>query len=237
MQSLRNTLWRQQAISHTTKLRIYNAAFLAILLLYRPEMWPHTTNLSSRLYGFDIKGCQINAQCPLVRIYLWRNNTWCLMTQQYVSSSIKVPSCALSSSSSSLLRTRPLCAAAAPPWHGPRVSFCRVRLETASRCFAHSWIDVFSNDFHQLDINQDQAPFPGTANPADSMHDASRGTAHEIRWWRVTSLAHLRVTTAHLITHNSRTVCSGEKSHVRKFWNIEETEITTNEFYCNKYYF
>jgi len=45
-------LWRQQSISRTTKMRIYNAAVLSVLL-YSTETWPLTGTLSSRLDGFD----------------------------------------------------------------------------------------------------------------------------------------------------------------------------------------
>jgi len=38
MQALRKPLWRQQSISRTTKMRIYNAAALSVLL-YGAETW------------------------------------------------------------------------------------------------------------------------------------------------------------------------------------------------------
>jgi len=52
MQVLRKPLWRQQSISHTTKMRIYNAAVLSVLL-YGTETWLLTGTLSSRLDSFD----------------------------------------------------------------------------------------------------------------------------------------------------------------------------------------
>ena len=52
MQALRTPLWRQQSISRTTKMRMYNAAVLSVLL-YSAETWPLTGTLSSRLDGFD----------------------------------------------------------------------------------------------------------------------------------------------------------------------------------------
>jgi len=52
MQALRKPLWRQQSISRTTKMRIYNAAVLSVLL-YGEETWPLTGTLISRLDGFD----------------------------------------------------------------------------------------------------------------------------------------------------------------------------------------
>ena len=52
MQALRKPLWSQQSISRTTKMRIYNAAVLSVLL-YGAETWPLTGTLSSRLDGFD----------------------------------------------------------------------------------------------------------------------------------------------------------------------------------------
>jgi len=48
MQALRKQLWHQQSISRTTKMRIYNAAVLSVLL-YGAETWPLTGTLSSRL--------------------------------------------------------------------------------------------------------------------------------------------------------------------------------------------
>jgi len=52
MQALRKPLWCQQSILRTTKMRIYNAAVLSVLL-YGAETWPLTGTLSSRLDGFD----------------------------------------------------------------------------------------------------------------------------------------------------------------------------------------
>jgi len=52
MQALRKPLWCQQSISRTTKMRIYNAAVLSVLL-YGAETWPLTATLSSRLDVFD----------------------------------------------------------------------------------------------------------------------------------------------------------------------------------------
>jgi len=52
MQALHKPLWRQQSISRTTKMRMYNAAVLSVLL-YGAETWPRTGTLSSRLDGFD----------------------------------------------------------------------------------------------------------------------------------------------------------------------------------------
>jgi len=52
MQALCRPLWRQQSISRTTKMRIYSAAVLSVLL-YGAETWPLTGTLSSRLDGFD----------------------------------------------------------------------------------------------------------------------------------------------------------------------------------------
>jgi len=52
MQTLRKPLWRQQSISRTTRLRIYNAPVLSVLL-NDAETWPLTGTLSSRLDNFD----------------------------------------------------------------------------------------------------------------------------------------------------------------------------------------
>jgi len=52
MQALRKPLRRQQSISRTTKMRIYNAAVLSVLL-YGAETWQLTGTLSSRLDDFD----------------------------------------------------------------------------------------------------------------------------------------------------------------------------------------
>ena len=52
MQALRKLLWRQQSIARTTKMRIYNAEVLSVLL-YGAETWPLTGTLSSTLDGFD----------------------------------------------------------------------------------------------------------------------------------------------------------------------------------------
>jgi len=52
IQALHKPLWRRQSISRTTKMRIYNAAVLSVLL-YGAETWPLTGTLSFRLDGFD----------------------------------------------------------------------------------------------------------------------------------------------------------------------------------------
>jgi len=52
MQALRKPLWRQQSILSATKMRIYNAAVLSVLL-YGAETWQLTGTFSSRLEGFD----------------------------------------------------------------------------------------------------------------------------------------------------------------------------------------
>ena len=52
MSSLHKPLWSQRSISRRTKLRIYNAAVLSVLL-YGSETWPLTQMLTSRLNGFD----------------------------------------------------------------------------------------------------------------------------------------------------------------------------------------
>jgi len=51
-QALCKPLWRQLSISRTTKMRIYNAAVLSVLL-HGAETWPLTGTLSSRPDGFD----------------------------------------------------------------------------------------------------------------------------------------------------------------------------------------
>jgi len=58
MQALRKPLWRQQSISRTTKMRIYNAAVLSVLL-YCTETWLFTGTLSSRLDGFDSRALRL----------------------------------------------------------------------------------------------------------------------------------------------------------------------------------
>ena len=52
MQSLWRPLWRHRSISQRTKLRIYNASVISVLL-YGAETWPLNKTLADRLDGFD----------------------------------------------------------------------------------------------------------------------------------------------------------------------------------------
>ena len=54
MRSLRQPLWRQTSISLETKLRVYQASVLSVLL-YRSECWPISTTMCSRLSAFDMQ--------------------------------------------------------------------------------------------------------------------------------------------------------------------------------------
>ena len=53
MRSLRQPLWRHSSISLETKLRVYQASVLSVLL-YGSECWPISTSLCSRLSVFDM---------------------------------------------------------------------------------------------------------------------------------------------------------------------------------------
>ena len=52
MQGLRRPLWRHRNISRRTKMRIYNASVISVLL-YGAETWPMNKTLEARLDGFD----------------------------------------------------------------------------------------------------------------------------------------------------------------------------------------
>ena len=52
LQGLHKPLWRHRNISRKTKLRIYNASVLSVLL-YGAETWPLNKTLEARLDGFD----------------------------------------------------------------------------------------------------------------------------------------------------------------------------------------
>ena len=52
MKSLSRPLWKKNNISRRTKLRIYNASVVSILL-YGSETWPITKTLTARINGFD----------------------------------------------------------------------------------------------------------------------------------------------------------------------------------------
>ena len=52
MQSLWRPLWRHRHISRETKLRVYNASVISVLL-YGSETWPLNNTLAARLDGFD----------------------------------------------------------------------------------------------------------------------------------------------------------------------------------------
>ena len=54
MQSLSRLLWRHRHISRRTKIRVYNASVLSILL-YGSETWPINKTLESRIDGFDTR--------------------------------------------------------------------------------------------------------------------------------------------------------------------------------------
>ena len=54
MRSLRQPLWRHSSISLETKLRVYQASVLSVLL-YSCECWPISTSLCSRLRAFDMQ--------------------------------------------------------------------------------------------------------------------------------------------------------------------------------------
>ena len=53
MRSLRQPLWRHSSISLETKLRVYQASVLSVLL-YGSECWPISTSLCNRLSAFDM---------------------------------------------------------------------------------------------------------------------------------------------------------------------------------------
>ena len=52
MQGLRRPLWRHRNITRRTKIRIYNASVVSVLL-YGAETWPMNKTLEARLDGFD----------------------------------------------------------------------------------------------------------------------------------------------------------------------------------------
>ena len=52
MRALRRPLWHHRCISRRTKLRIYNAVVLSVLL-YGAETWPLSRTLAQLLQGFD----------------------------------------------------------------------------------------------------------------------------------------------------------------------------------------
>ena len=54
MRSLRQPLWRHSSISLETRIRVYQASVLYILL-YGSECWPISTSMCSRLSAFDIQ--------------------------------------------------------------------------------------------------------------------------------------------------------------------------------------
>ena len=54
MRSLRQPLWRHSSISLETKLRVYQASVLSVLL-YGSECWPISTSLCIRLSAFDMQ--------------------------------------------------------------------------------------------------------------------------------------------------------------------------------------
>ena len=54
MQSLSRPLWRHRHIRQTTKLRIYNACVLSVLL-YGAETWALNTTMNARIDGFDTR--------------------------------------------------------------------------------------------------------------------------------------------------------------------------------------
>ena len=54
MKSLHTQLWTQRTVSRTTKLRIYKAAILPVLL-YGSETWTWTSTLARRLNAFDTR--------------------------------------------------------------------------------------------------------------------------------------------------------------------------------------
>ena len=59
MQALRKPLWHQQSVLRTTKMRIYNAALLSVLL-NGAETWALTVPLSSGLDVFDSRALMSN---------------------------------------------------------------------------------------------------------------------------------------------------------------------------------
>ena len=54
MRSLKQQLWRHSSISLETKLRVYQASEISVLL-YGSECWPFFTSLCSRLRAFDMQ--------------------------------------------------------------------------------------------------------------------------------------------------------------------------------------
>ena len=52
MQGLHKPLWRHRTISRRTKLRVYNASVLSVLL-YGAKTWPLNKTMEARVNGFD----------------------------------------------------------------------------------------------------------------------------------------------------------------------------------------
>jgi len=180
MQTLRKPLWRQQSISRTTKMRIYNAAVLSVLL-YGAETWPLTETLSSRLDGFDSRALR-----SILGIH-WRD----LVSNETVRVLAGQPpaSCLAARRRvrwyGHVLRT--------PPHHPSRAildfdpgSFVWKRPRAAPRT---RWIDVVGRDLDQLGLDpaaieplaQDRDEWRALVNLVGSTHDAPRSTVHETR--------------------------------------------------------
>ena len=68
MRSLRQPLWRHSSIGLETKLRVYQASVLSVLL-YGYACWPISTSLCSRLSAFDI-----HAQLTITKWFDYKTN-------------------------------------------------------------------------------------------------------------------------------------------------------------------
>jgi len=180
MQSLRKPFWRQQSISRTTKMRIYNAAVLSVLL-YGAETWPLTGSLSSRLDGFDSRALR-----SILGIH-WRD----------LVSNETVWALAGHAPDSSLAARRRVRwyghVLRLPPDHSSRAildfdlgSFGWKRPRGASRT---RWFDVVKRDLNQLGLGpaateplaQDRDKWRALVNLVGSTHDALTGAVHETR--------------------------------------------------------
>jgi len=178
MQALRKPLWRQQSISRTTKIRIYNAAVLSVLL-YGVETWLRTATLSSRLDGLDSRALR-----SIIGIH-WRE----LVSNETVR--------ALSGQPSSLAARRRV------RWYGHVLRLPPHHLSRAIMDFdpgSFGWkrhrgapgtrsFDVVKRDLDQLGLDpaaieplaQDRDKWRALVNLVGSTHNVPTGAVHETR--------------------------------------------------------
>jgi len=182
MQVLRKPLRRQQSISRTTKMRIYNAAVLSVLL-YGAETWPLTGTLSSRLDGFDSRALR-----SILGIH-WRD----LVSDKTVRALAGQPP---ASSLASRRRVR---------WYGHVLRLSphhpsRAILDFDPGSFGWKrpwgaprtrWFDVIKRDLDKLGLDpaaveplaQDRDKWRALVNMVGSTHNVPTGAVHETRWW------------------------------------------------------